>query len=68
MKFNLQKSITLKKGFIFLLFSLSFVFVSAQRKTIQELLGYPKDAKLLIIHADDLGVTWLLHDYAIIFT
>lgn len=31
--------------------------VSAQRKTVQELLGYPKDAKLLIIHADDLGVT-----------
>ncbi len=24
---------------------------------MQELLGYPKDAKLLIIHADDLGIT-----------
>jgi predicted glycoside hydrolase/deacetylase ChbG (UPF0249 family) len=27
------------------------------KKTIAEQLGYPKDAKLLIIHADDLGVT-----------
>ncbi len=26
------------------------------QQTIQEKLGYPKDAKLLIIHADDLGV------------
>ena len=24
---------------------------------MQELLGYPKNSKLLIIHADDLGVT-----------
>jgi chitin disaccharide deacetylase len=30
-------------------------FISAQ-PSIQEKLGYPKDAKLLIIHADDLGV------------
>jgi len=26
-------------------------------KTLQEKLGYPQDAKLLIVHADDLGVT-----------
>ncbi len=26
-------------------------------KTLQEKLGYPHDAKLLIVHADDLGVT-----------
>lgn len=26
-------------------------------KTLQEKLGYPRDAKLLIVHADDLGVT-----------
>lgn len=31
--------------------------VSAQKKTIQERLGYPKETKLLIIHADDIGVT-----------
>jgi len=29
----------------------------AQQKTIQEKLGYSKDAKLVIIHADDLGVS-----------
>jgi predicted glycoside hydrolase/deacetylase ChbG (UPF0249 family) len=30
--------------------------VFAQTKTVAERLGYPADAKLLIIHADDLGV------------
>jgi chitin disaccharide deacetylase len=30
---------------------------SAQTKTIAERLGYPRDAKLLILHADDLAVT-----------
>jgi len=38
-----------------------FVMISvvawAQQKTIQERLGYPKDTKLLIVHADDLGVS-----------
>jgi chitin disaccharide deacetylase len=33
------------------------VATDAQQKTIQERLGYPKDTKLLIIHADDLGVS-----------
>src|SRR5678815_3764570 len=30
--------------------------ISAQDKTIAERLGYPRDAKLLIVHADDLGM------------
>ena len=30
--------------------------VRAQSKTTAERLGYPRDAKLLIIHADDLAV------------
>ncbi|PYO76309.1 MAG: hypothetical protein DMD63_14750, partial [Gemmatimonadetes bacterium] len=29
--------------------------LSAQTKTVAERLGYPRDAKLLILHADDLG-------------
>ena len=29
----------------------------AQEKTLQEKLGYPPDAKLLIVHSDDLGMT-----------
>src|SRR5213595_2241222 len=29
--------------------------LSAQTKTVAERLGYPVDAKLLILHADDLG-------------
>ena len=28
----------------------------AQTRTVAERLGYPSDAKLLILHADDLGV------------
>lgn len=31
--------------------------IFAQQKTVAERLGYPADAKLLVIHADDLGVT-----------
>ena len=41
--------------FLFLLFSCAAAF--GQQKTIQERLGYAKDTKLLIIHADDLGVS-----------
>ncbi|HVZ96277.1 MAG TPA: polysaccharide deacetylase family protein [Chitinophagaceae bacterium] len=37
-------------------FMLTFL-CEAQQLTLQERLGYPKDAKLLIIHADDLGVS-----------
>src|SRR5580765_2474201 len=32
------------------------VTASGQTKTIAERLGYPADSKLLILHADDLGV------------
>jgi predicted glycoside hydrolase/deacetylase ChbG (UPF0249 family) len=56
MKCSLQK-LTVKNAFFFFLFSISAIGVSAQQKSVQELLGYPKDAKLLIIHADDLGVS-----------
>ncbi|HEY8936327.1 MAG TPA: polysaccharide deacetylase family protein [Cyclobacteriaceae bacterium] len=36
---------------------LAVMQVVAQQKSIQERLGYPKETKLLIIHADDLGVS-----------
>ena len=36
--------------------ALSCSNASAQSKTVAERLGYPRDSKLLIIHADDLGV------------
>ncbi len=39
------------------LFMWIYTHISAQNKTVAERLGYEKDAKLLIIHADDLGVT-----------
>lgn len=44
------------KSVFFCLLILSLVSASAQT-TLQEKLGYPKNAKLLIIHADDLGVS-----------
>jgi chitin disaccharide deacetylase len=57
MKYNMKKSSAIKTTIIFFLFSISSIVVSAQRKSVQELLGYPKNARLLIIHADDSGVT-----------
>ena len=45
----------MKKIFLPLLL-LNFIKVAAQ-KTLQEKLGYSKDAKLLILHADDLGMS-----------
>ena len=47
----------MQKGIIILLAVLFSTSILSQSKTIQERLGYPKDAKLVIIHADDLGVS-----------
>ena len=45
------------REFVFLLLTLSMsIYVQAQPKTTQEKLGYSKETKLLIIHADDMGV------------
>ncbi len=41
----------------FLLILIIQFHANAQSISVQERLGYPKDAKLLIIHADDLGVS-----------
>jgi chitin disaccharide deacetylase len=46
------------KKFLFLLTGLFMVLsLNAQNKNLAELLGYPKDSKLLIIHADDMGLS-----------
>ena len=50
---------TMKKKFILPVLGL-FVWVGiihAQSLSIQERLGYPKDTKLLILHADDIGLS-----------
>ena len=47
----------MKKLVLILLFVPGAYLAYAQTLTIQEKLGYPKDAKLLIIHGDDLGVS-----------
>src|SRR5215813_15190728 len=41
---------------VVLLFVCSFNCVHAQTKNTAERLGYPRDSKLLIVHADDLAV------------
>ncbi len=43
--------------FLSILLVLSATTAPAQKKSIQECLGYGKDTKLLIIHADDMGVS-----------
>ena len=47
----------MQKAIFIVLSSLFSTCLFGQPKTIQERLGYPKDAKLVIIHADDLGVS-----------
>src|ERR1043165_8247918 len=42
--------------FLLLLTSFSTSFGQASKQTTLERLGYPPDTKLLIIHADDLGM------------
>ncbi len=46
----------MKLFFSLLITTIVSTFNQAQQKTIQEKLGYAKEAKLLIIHADDIGV------------
>ena len=45
------------KKILFIFFVAISYNAIAQQKTIQERLGYPKETKLLIIHADDMGVS-----------
>src|SRR5664279_2179826 len=45
-----------------LIFAIASLFItlnisSQGNKNLAELLGYPKDSKLLIIHADDMGLS-----------
>jgi chitin disaccharide deacetylase len=54
-----------KSLFILLSLFVSAASLQAQSQTIQEKLGYAKDTKLLIIHADDLGVAHSENDATI---
>ena len=47
----------MNNSIIILFISFCSSFAYGQVKSIQEKLGYPKNAKLLIIHADDLGLS-----------
>lgn len=47
----------MKKTLVILLLAASAYSVQAQSRTLQEKLGYSKNTKLMILHADDLGVS-----------
>ena len=51
----------MNRVFLLLMFACGLLLTPAAAqeppKTLQEKLGYPRDAKLLIVHADDLGAT-----------
>jgi len=47
----------MKKFSFSLLLVIAFINLHSQTKTVAEQLGYPADTKLLIIHADDLGIS-----------
>lgn len=47
----------MRESYLTIIFVLSFAVAGAQQKTLPQRLGYPKDTKLLIIHADDIGVS-----------
>ena len=47
----------MKRLSYFLLILLTWCSIASAQQTIQEKLGYAKDAKLLILHADDLGLS-----------
>jgi predicted glycoside hydrolase/deacetylase ChbG (UPF0249 family) len=51
-------------SFVLMYFSATS-FAQQQTKTIAERLGYPADSKLLIVHADDLGVAHTVNDASI---
>ena len=44
------------KRLIAIAFSILTFVTLAQAQSVAERLGYPRDAKLLIVHADDLGM------------
>ena len=50
---------------IFLLTVISLYCFSARSQTLAEKLGYPAETKLLIIHADDLGVSHSVNEASI---
>lgn len=46
-----------KKVFIFIVLIMAYTYTAAQdQKNLAEKMGYDKDAKLLIVHADDIGL------------
>lgn len=47
----------MKKIYFLLMSFLLISFLGRSQQTIQEKLGYPKNTKLLILHADDIGVS-----------
>ena len=48
----------IKKSYLIFAFLLSLTIAHAQDQTYAEKLGFPKGAKVLILHIDDVGMSW----------
>ena len=48
----------MKESYLIFAFLLSFTIAHAQDQTYAEKLGFPKGAKVLILHIDDVGMSW----------
>ena len=61
----MKKTISCSLPVLLLVCVSTTIFAQQTTKTVAERLGYPADAKLLIVHADDLGVAHTVNDASI---
>jgi hypothetical protein len=52
----------MRRHILFFLLGLTFLQAKAQETTYAEKLGFPKGAKVLILHIDDVGMSWDSND------
>jgi uncharacterized membrane protein YdbT with pleckstrin-like domain len=55
---RIQTFSTNQKMMKILFFVLAVLLLGANSKTLGEALGYPKDARILIVNADDFGMSY----------
>jgi chitin disaccharide deacetylase len=58
MKFMANNIFTMKTGYTLLLVLICSIVQAQEATTFAEKLGFPKGAKVLILHVDDIGMSW----------